>query len=256
MKQKINERKNAGLTLNFIWSVLKNNFFLCLVFFSVVFTYGYFYASDLQKSKVQYFQVKKIDFDGNDRVPDILLRKASGLRYKSNIFSCDIKKAKERLERVSWIRSAMVQRILPDKIYVRVSERVPIAILQCKHKLHLIDTDGKILDYDGIGNFENLPIIVGEKSEKETSYLLNCLEKFPKIRKQLVFAVWVGKRRWNIKLNRGIMVKLPEKNLDKALTILDEISDDNGFFNSDIAELDMRLLDRVVINKNDKKKEE
>ncbi|MDR2158272.1 MAG: cell division protein FtsQ/DivIB, partial [Holosporaceae bacterium] len=148
------------------------------------------------------------------------------------------------------VKSAIVQRKLPDTIYVRVSERIPIAILQSKYKLYLIDADGKILENDGIGNFSNLPIVIGEGAEKEADKFLRCLNEFPKIRRQLVFAMRIGKRRWNIKINRGITVKLPEKGLMHALGILEEISDGNGFFHDDISVIDLRMLDRVIISKN------
>ena len=153
------------------------------------------------------------------------------------------------MENVAWVRSSSLQRRLPNLLYIRLTERVPIAILQSKHKLYLVDNEGKILEYDGIGDFKNLPIIIGEGAEQEAAHLLSILEKFPQFKKQLVFAMWISKRRWNIKLNKGVLVKLPERNLTRALTILGEIADRNGFFKPDISALDLRLLDRVVISR-------
>jgi len=230
-------------------SVLKSNIFLLMVFFLLT-TGGVWVNKDkITKSKNPEFCIKKIVFDGNDRVSDILLLKASGLRYKSNIFAVSLDEVKRKLENVAWVKSVVVRRKLLDTIYVRIVERVPIAILQSQHKLYLIDANGTILENDGIGDFNNLPIVIGEGAEKEADKLLACLDKFPKIRKQLVFAVRVGKRRWNIKINRGITVKLPEKGLMYALGILSEISDANSFFNDDISVIDLRMLDRVVVTK-------
>jgi cell division protein FtsQ len=112
-----------------------------------------------------------------------------------------------------------------------------------------VDADSVVLQNDGIGNFNNLPIVVGDGAEKEASYLLKCLAKYPKIEKQLVFAVRISKRRWNIKINRGITVKLPENGVSRAIGILAELSDKDGFFNSDIQSIDLRMLDRVVVTK-------
>ncbi len=197
------------------------------------------------------FRIEKIEFDGQDHVQEVLLLKASGLRYKKNIFDISIDDVKNRLEQIAWIKSASVQRKLPNKIYVRVSERVPIAIYQSNYKLHFLDIDGEILENDGIGNFDNLPIVVGDGAEKVIRHFLYVLEKFPRIQNQLVFAVFVGKRRWNMKINRGITVKLPEKQLGYAMQILDEIADENGFFCDDIQEIDLRILDRVIVKKRE-----
>jgi cell division protein FtsQ len=209
----------------------------------------YLYGNTIIKSEGTIFSIKKIELDGNERVPDILLKKTSGLRCKANILSFSVNDVKKKLENIAWVKNAIVQKKLPDTVNVRIAERTPIAILQSNYKLYLIDTDGKILEHDGIGNFSNLPIVVGERAEKEISKLLLYLDKFPKIRKQLIFAVRIGKRRWNIKINKGITVRLPERGVLHALNILEEISDGQGFFYDDISVIDLRMLDRVIITK-------
>ena len=233
-------------TNSWLISLLKSNLFL--IFLTVAVGAGvWFYEKPIKFPSE--FRIEKIEFDGQEHVPEVLLLKASGLRYKKNIFNASVNDVKKKLEQISWIKSASVQRKLPNKISIRVAERVPIAIYQLNYKLHLLDIDGKILENDGIGNFDNLPIIVGEGAEKVARRFLYVLEKFPKIQNQLAFAVYVGKRRWNMKINKGITVKLPEKHLGYAMQILDEIADENGFFNDDIQEIDLRNLDRVIVKR-------
>lgn len=233
-------------TNSWVFSLLKSNLFL--IFLTVAVGTGiWFYERPIRFPNE--FRIEKIEFDGQEHVPEILLLKASGLRYKNNIFNISVDNVKEKLEQISWIKSVSVQRKLPNKISVRVAERVPIAIYQLNYKLYLIDIDGKILENDGIGDFDNLPIIVGEGAEKVTRQFLYVLGKFPKIQNQLAFAVYVGKRRWNMKINKGITVKLPEKHLGYAMQILDEIAGENGFFNDDIQGIDLRNLDRVIVKK-------
>jgi cell division protein FtsQ len=240
---------DGGGMLKYLIPVVKSNVFLFLAFVGVIAAVIHLGLDDFLKARNSAFCIKKIEFDGNERVPEVLLLKTSRLKYKSNIFSHSIQDIKSKLENIAWVKSVIVQRKLPDTMYVRIAERTPIAILQSKYKLYLIDSDGKILENDGIGSFDNLPIVVGEGAEKEADQLLRCLGKFPKIRKQLVFAVRIGKRRWNIKINKGITVKLPENRIMHALGILEEISDSNGFFNDDIEAIDLRMLDRVIVTK-------
>ena len=239
--------------LRLIPKLFRSNIFLLLLFCSAAVGVLYFNFDNIFKANNNRFAIKKIEFDGNDRVPEILLLKTSGLRYKSNICAVSLQDVKKRLENIAWIRSAIVQRKLPDTIYIRVAERIPIAILQSKQKLYLVDADGVVLEHDGIGDFDNLPIVVGEGAGQEAAKLLNCLDKFPKIRKQLAYAIRIGKRRWDIKINRAVTVKLPEKGLMHALGILDEISDNNGFFHEDISAIDLRPKDRIIISKKKSK---
>lgn len=234
--------------------ILKSNLLWFSLFFVGIAAIWYVGKNISSKPRFAPFAIEKIEFDGNEHVADVLLLKVSGLRYKNNIFSYSMNDIKSRLEKIAWVRSVIVQRRLLNRIVIRIVERVPIAILQMKHKLYLVDEDGQVIDHDGIGNFDNLPIVVGEGAGPETPLLLDCLNKFPKLRRQLVFAIWIGNRRWNIKLSRGILVKLPERGLFHALSILEEVSDSNGLFKEDISEIDLRLLDRVVVTKKEQKK--
>ncbi len=233
-------------TNSWIVSLLKSNLFLILL------TAGigvgvWFYLNPLEAPKD--FRIEKIEFDGHEHVPEVLLLKVSGLRYKTNILKVSVTDVKRNLEKIAWVKSASVQRKLPNKMFIRVAERIPIAIYQSNYKLYLLDEDGTILENDGIGGFDNLPIIVGEGAEAVASHFLHIMKKFPKIQNQLVFSVYVGKRRWNIKINKGITVKLPEKNVGYAMRILNELADENGFFSPDIKEIDLRVLDRVIVKK-------
>ena len=239
--------------MRLIFRLFHSNLFLLLLFSAITAGVVFFNSEKIFHANQDRFCVKKIEFDGNDRVPEILLLKTSGLRYKSNIFSISLEDVKKRLEGITWIRSVIVQRQLPSTIYIRVAERTPIAILQSNQKLYLVDAEGVVLENDGIGDFDNLPIIIGEEAEKDAANLLNYLDKFPKIRKQLVYAVRIGKRRWDIKINRGVTIKLPEKGIMHALGIVDEVSDNNGFFHKDIEAIDLRMRDRITISKKQKK---
>lgn len=233
----------------FVRSFLKKNLSWYLLFFIFIVAGYYYFSNTFTKSYTGQFLIKKITFDGNEHVPDIILLKASGLKYRTNIFIPDLQQVKSRLEQLSWVKSAVIQRKFPNEIRIRISERIPIAILQSKHQFYLIDSDGMIIEYKEVANFNNLPIVVGEGAEKETFSLLQNLNKFPKIKKQLVFAVRIGKRRWDITVNKGIVIKLPERGILQALQIVEEISDSNGFFNDDIVSIDLRMLDKVVITR-------
>jgi cell division protein FtsQ len=64
------------------------------------------------------------------------------------------------LEELPWIESASVQRILPNRIRVEVTERIPIAFLRNGTELALIDAHGVILDRPR-GEDLQFPIVTG-----------------------------------------------------------------------------------------------
>jgi cell division protein FtsQ len=64
------------------------------------------------------------------------------------------------LEEISWVESATVQRILPNRLRVNLTERTPIAFLRNGTELALIDVHGVILDRPH-GEDLQFPIVTG-----------------------------------------------------------------------------------------------
>jgi cell division protein FtsQ len=64
------------------------------------------------------------------------------------------------IEKISWVESASVQRILPNRIRVELTERTPIAFLRNGNVLALIDAHGVILDRPQ-GEDLQFPIVSG-----------------------------------------------------------------------------------------------
>jgi cell division protein FtsQ len=64
------------------------------------------------------------------------------------------------LEEIPWVESATVQRILPNRIRVELTERIPIAFLRNGTELALIDVHGVILDRAKSEDLQ-FPIVTG-----------------------------------------------------------------------------------------------
>lgn len=64
------------------------------------------------------------------------------------------------LEQLPWVESASIQRILPNRIRVELTERTPIAFLRNGSELALIDAHGVILDRPQ-GEDLHFPIVTG-----------------------------------------------------------------------------------------------
>jgi cell division protein FtsQ len=71
---------------------------------------------------------------------------------------------RSELEQIPWVESASVQRILPNRIRVEVTERTPIAFARNGNELALIDAHGVILDRPQ-GEDLQFPIVSGVSEE-------------------------------------------------------------------------------------------
>jgi len=64
------------------------------------------------------------------------------------------------VEKISWVQSASVQRILPNRIRIDISERTPVAFVRNGSEIALIDEFGKMLDRPRGEDF-HFPIVTG-----------------------------------------------------------------------------------------------
>jgi cell division protein FtsQ len=71
---------------------------------------------------------------------------------------------RSEIERISWVESARVQRILPNRLRIEVTERTPVAFARIGNELALIDAHGVILDRPQ-GEDMRFPIVTGVSEE-------------------------------------------------------------------------------------------
>ena len=64
-------------------------------------------------------------------------------------------------------------------------------------------------------------------------------------------AIFVGERRWNLRLKDGLDIRLPELEVGGALAALSKLDKEDHLFSRDIVAVDMRLSDRLTLQLSD-----
>jgi cell division protein FtsQ len=119
--------------------------------------------------------------------PDVLLRSADqieiqGSRYVPadaitekfladmgrSVVRVPLTERREALESLAWVEEAHVQRVLPNRIRVEITERTPVAFLRTGSDLSLVDAQGVLLDRPVDGEFR-FPVVggIGESMPRE-----------------------------------------------------------------------------------------
>lgn len=106
-----------------------------------------FFAGYRAAASASFFQVRKIEVQGVSRVSSdevqALVRKEV---EKTGVWKADLNGINARLERLPWIRTAVVSRVLPDGIRVRIVERVPVAVVRtASGRFRWVDEDAVLL---------------------------------------------------------------------------------------------------------------
>ena len=194
-----------------------------------------------------HLTVQSVEVEGRERAGRQAILDALAVRRGTPILNVNLEAARTRLEAIPWVRSAAVERLLPDTIYVRLVERQPIALWQHHGKFDLIDQDGTVISGARVEDFPALLQVVGDGAPEATADLLDMLSSEPALARHVSAAVRVGARRWNLALDNGVEVDLPENAAEAAWHRLAALDRADRLLERDIRAVDMRLPDRLVL---------
>lgn len=192
-------------------------------------------------------RVADIRVEGRATTDRATILAALGARPGTPILAVDPERAKQQLERLPWVRSALIERRLPDTIYVRLVEREPMALWQHGGKIDLIDRSGAVIPVTRLDRFSKLPMVVGEDAAAHAAQLLAMLASEPDLAARVTAAIDVGGRRWNLRLDNSIDVLLPAEDPAAAWADLARLQRNNTILQRDVQAIDMRLPDRLVV---------
>jgi cell division protein FtsQ len=193
------------------------------------------------------FRVADIRVEGRETTDRETILDALGARLGTPILAVDPVRAKQKLESLPWVRSAVIERRLPDTLYVRLVEREPLALWQHGGRIELIDRTGAVIPVTRLDRFAKLPMVVGEDAASHAAELLAMLASEPALASRVTAAVRVGGRRWNLRIDKAIDVLLPADEPAAAWADLARLERSSAILKRDVQAIDMRLPDRLVV---------
>ena len=185
--------------------------------------------------------------EGRGRTGREAILAALGVERDTPILSLDPVAARERLEALPWVALASVERRLPDTLYLRLVERRPMALWQRRGEVVVIDSRGEVIEGASPGRFAALPLVVGDDAADHARDLLIMLSRAPDLERRVTAAIRVGRRRWNLRLDQAIEVRLPERDAVTAFEQLAQLSREQRLLERHIQVIDLRLPDRLVV---------
>jgi cell division protein FtsQ len=195
------------------------------------------------------FAVKDILVEGRQNADTEVLLGLIHAERGDPIFAFNPTAVRESLEREPWIAQARVERRLPGVIFVSIVERKPFALWQNQNKVKLIDADGVVISdvKKEVARFSSLPLVVGDGAEKKAAGLLDLMKAEPLVLDRMIAAMYVGDRRWDLRLKNSITVRLPEEDMAVALRRLGEAQEKDGLLDKALDTIDLREASRIII---------
>jgi cell division protein FtsQ len=193
------------------------------------------------------FRLNQVYLTGRDHADMNVVKAALGVKSGAPILALPLAEMKKRLETIPEVKTVVIERELPGTLKIALIERQPAALWQRDGSYLLVDTDSVVLSREKYPSVGKLPLMVGDDAPRHVQELLGMLDSAPMLRAQVIAAIRVGERRWNVQLDRNITVLLPESAPKQAWLRFASMVERDGLLTRAIRSVDMRLEDRVFI---------
>ncbi len=193
------------------------------------------------------FRITTVAINGRKQLSQDEVLGIGGVNGRSSLLFLDAATVRDKLKANPWIADATILKLYPGQLQINITERSAFALWQQDGRLSVIADDGAVLEPYVSRRFVTLPLVVGKGADVRARDFLALLDRYPQVRAVTKAAIFVGQRRWNLRLKDGLDIRLPENDVGNALAALSRLDKEEKLFSRDIVAVDMRLPDRLTV---------
>lgn len=190
--------------------------------------------------------IAKVEISGQSETSEVDVLDRLEMGAFPSLVTFDVAAARERIEALPWVGQVTIRKLYPDTLQVAIAERQPFAIWQDGGSVALIDKSGRKLSTVIGERYARLPLVVGADADKRVDEFVQMIEGVPSLMPRIKAGVLISNRRWNVVLDNGVELMLPEKDPADALVQVVALDDGAGILSREIAAIDLRLPSRLV----------
>jgi len=202
------------------------------------------------------FGIEAVKLSGQREIDEFQILEALEIHEGSSLALFDAAAARVRLNQMAWVKNASVMKLYPSTLQINIEERVPYALWQRGDLVSIVNEAGDVITDDVDGRYANLLLVVNHGAQRRAREINTALEKVPELRPRVRAAFLISDRRWDLQLENGISIRLPDENVDAALADVVKMDEESGLLSRDIVAIDMRLADRVTVRLSDEAAEQ
>jgi cell division protein FtsQ len=114
--------------------------------------------------------------------------------------------------------------------------------------MRLIDAEGMVLPAADLAGFSGLPLLVGPAADRAAAQLLKLVASQPALAREMEAAMWIGQRRWDLRMKSGETISLPEgPAAQAALMRFADIHRGTPLLGRGFVRFDLRIPDKMVV---------
>ncbi len=194
------------------------------------------------------FMVSMLKIEGASPEVDAAIRTMMPVKLPASSFQIDLEAMHDLITRLDAVAEARLVIRDGGTLDVNVTERVPAILWRHQTGIEMLDAEGhRVATLLDRGARPDLPLIAGRGAEKYVPEALDILAAATPILPRARGVVRVGERRWDIVLDRGQRIMLPQDNPVLAVERLLAIDAAEDLMDRDFTHLDLRNQDRPTI---------
>ncbi|BCP54428.1 cell division protein FtsQ [Kaistia sp. 32K] len=190
--------------------------------------------------------IDNVRITGQTETSEIAVLNRLELPPEASLALFDLAAARERVETLPWVENATLRKIYPATLKITIQERKPYVLWQRDQTLSVIDETGRVISEASDGHYD-LIRVVGQGADKRAGEALKLADAAPSIRSRLRAAVLISERRWNLVLDNGVTLMLPQDEPEAAVSLIAALDQKDGILSKDIQSIDLRLGNQMFV---------
>ncbi|MCE0505362.1 MULTISPECIES: cell division protein FtsQ/DivIB [unclassified Roseivivax] len=194
------------------------------------------------------FMVKLMAIDGaSDGVAEDI-REVVPLDFPISSFDLELDAMRQTITGLDAVKNANLFIRQGGILQIDVIERAPVVLWRTRQGLELLDREGVMTGpVAERADHPDLPVIAGAGADRQVREALRLLSAAAPLQARLRGLERIGERRWDVVLDRGQRILLPETGAVRALERAIAMDQAVDMLGRDVVAVDLRLAERPTL---------
>lgn len=198
------------------------------------------------------FMVNLMAVDGASTEVAEDIREVVPLDFPLSSFELELETIRQSVADLVAVKGVTVRIRTGGVLQIDVTERQPVAIWRTYDGIELIDDAGVAFrELPSRTERPDLPLIAGEGAADSLGEGMAIIRAAAPLHARMRGLARIGERRWDVVLDRGQRIMLPESKPVQALQRVIALNSARDLLGRDVAAVDMRLAKRPTIRLNE-----
>lgn len=185
---------------------------------------------------------------GSDVRRASLVQQMSGVAPGDNMFRADPHEIRRQVLATGQVTSAHVYRLWPNQILINASPAKASAIWYDGDGQQVVDSTGQVMEGLSARDYSELVLLTGVDAPEGVPALLQFLARADTVRDRVSYAERVSRRRWDVKLRDGLLIRLPaDASVKRATDELIALENATDLSQRSLTRIDLRVAGRTFL---------